>query len=91
MKNQVIIFDGMSLITIGVKYFFQHDAIIDITKEGVKRLYGLTLFYVHSIEHSEESKSKMNHAISILEQMILDMYGEENGSELIDLTKELYV
>ena len=84
MREQVLIFDGKDLHTIGAEYFFQHPVITDLKKEEVLHMYQHTMLYNYTTEQDDESKHKMSRGSDILEQMVRDMYGDKEGQPNID-------
>ena len=87
--EELLVFDGKGLRTIGIKFFFQHPVITDLMREEVRKLHGNTLFYRHELADNIEKK-QLDKGIELLDQMILDMYGETRPN-VIELNKLLYV
>jgi hypothetical protein len=103
MREKVIIFDGENSYEIGATYFFQHEKIRDLDKHDVKRLYIATLIYVKvltDVKNKELSGpivkmvsngNNLNRAgrgLAILRQMVLDMWGDDIGSAIVEPLKE---
>lgn len=91
MKDKATIFDGKDLHTIGVKYFFQHPIITDLTKEEVLYIYQQTMLFNYTTEQDEEAKAKIEKGSDILEHMVLDMYGDKEGQPNIDRVKFMII
>lgn len=88
--EELLVFDGKGLRTVGIKFFFQHPVIMDLKKEEVRKLHANTLFYRHEIVDDNIKKMQLDKGIELLDQMIIDMYGE-TGPDIIKLNKLLYV
>ena len=103
MKRRVIIFDGENTHEIGASYFFQHPKIKDLNKEQAKLLYMATASFEYTLAkgHTDnpelvnveyrdpEVLVKVRGGLSILEQMVRDMYGDLIGTAIIIKTKKL--
>jgi len=87
--EELLVFDGKGLRTVGIKFFFQHPVITDLKKEEVRELHANTLFYRHELADGIQ-KTQLDKDIELLDQMILDMY-REIGPDIIKLNKLLYV
>jgi hypothetical protein len=102
MREKVIIFDGDNSHEIGAPYFFQHKKIRDLSKERVKEIYTSTLIYVKVLTDvknksiqgpivkmvsSGETLIKAERGLSILRQMVIDMWGDKIGTAIVEPLK----
>lgn len=91
MNRTAIIFDGENDHEIGTEYFFQHPLIRDLNKEQVKELYISTATYenVLAIEYCDSpSHEKVKTGLAIMEQMVIDMWGNVKGNSIIQVTNK---
>jgi hypothetical protein len=99
MKGTVIIYDGKKAHEIGLPYFFQDSKIENLNKEQIKHRYKSTLIYLKVLRDMldnnpddlvAEAKDpgylpKVEKGLDILKQMVMDMYGEKEGTSIVNV------
>ncbi len=92
MREKVIIYDGKKSHEIGAEYFFQHDFIKDLKKTDVNKLYESTSIYLNNLcKDQTEEVYQVQRGLKILEQMVLDLNGNEEGRKIIGIINLLYL
>ena len=98
MKN-VILFDGESIRTIELEYFFQDEWIANMSKTDVEEAYINTLTLQDVTQHlskdpemaeSQPDIEKIKRGNSILRGMLRDMYGDHDGTKVINKIEEIH-
>lgn len=89
--EEVVVFTGEEAVTIGLPLFLMHPVIETLDGKGIAQMYQATLVFASLIESkreeldhiTEEYLSKVKRGASVLEDMIMDLYGERVGGLIV--------